>query len=137
MSSSDPRLDQLQNWLRTELRWPFVRVAPASTDASFRRYFRIWGADGATRIVMDAPPDKEDVGPYLQVSALLERCEVHVPQVEASDARLVLVRLLVARLSCIRRPPTPGDRGWAGFVSCPARAARAGPLSPCSSGCFG
>src|SRR5664279_4070758 len=91
MSSSDPRLDQLQNWLRTELRWPFVRVAPASTDASFRRYFRIWGADGATRIVMDAPPDKEDVGPYLQVSALLERCEVHVPQVEASDARLGFV----------------------------------------------
>jgi aminoglycoside/choline kinase family phosphotransferase len=110
MSSSDPRLDQLQNWLRTELRWPFVRVAPASTDASFRRYFRIWGADGATRIVMDAPPDKEDVGPYLQVSALLERCEVHVPQVEASDARLGFVLLEdLGSISYLSRLQAGGD----------------------------
>jgi N-acetylmuramate 1-kinase len=93
MSSSDPRLEQLQNWLRSELRWPLVRLAPASADASFRRYFRIWAADGATRIVMDAPPDKEDVAPYLQVSGLLERCGVHVPQVEASDARQGFVLL--------------------------------------------
>ena len=93
MSVGDLRLDQLQNWLREELRWPFVRVAPASADASFRRYFRIWRADGATRIVMDAPPDKEDVGPYLQVSALLERCQVHVPRIEASDAQRGFVLL--------------------------------------------
>jgi hypothetical protein len=93
MSSADPRLDQLQHWLRSDLRWPLVRLAPASADASFRRYFRIWGPDGATRIVMDAPPDKEDVRSYLQVSALLERCEVHVPQVEASDVRLGFVLL--------------------------------------------
>jgi aminoglycoside/choline kinase family phosphotransferase len=93
MSASDPRLDQLQNWLREDLRWPLVRVAPASADASFRRYFRIWRPDGATRIVMDAPPDKEDVGPYLKVSELLARCAVHVPQVEASDARRGFVLL--------------------------------------------
>jgi aminoglycoside/choline kinase family phosphotransferase len=93
MSGDDSRLEQLQNWLRTDLRWPFVRVAPASADASFRRYFRIWNADGATGIVMDAPPDKEDIAPYLQVSALLEGCGVHVPRVQASDARLGYVLL--------------------------------------------
>jgi N-acetylmuramate 1-kinase len=87
MSSSDPRLEQLQDWLRTELRLTVVRVAPASADASFRRYFRVWSADGATRIVMDAPPNREDIGQYLRVSALLERCEVHVPHVHASDLR--------------------------------------------------
>jgi len=87
MSGSDPRLEQLQDWLRSELRLAVVRVAPASADASFRRYFRIWSADGATRIVMDAPPQHEDIGQYLRVSALLERCEVHVPRVDASDLR--------------------------------------------------
>lgn len=93
MSSSDARLEQLQHWLRSELRWPLARIAPASADASFRRYFRIWRADGTTRVVMDAPPDKEDIGPYLQVSTLLERCRVHVPRVEASDARAGFVLL--------------------------------------------
>jgi aminoglycoside/choline kinase family phosphotransferase len=93
MSSSDARLDQLQHWLRDELHWPLARIAPASADASFRRYFRIWRADGQSRVVMDAPPDREDVGPYLQVSGLLERCHVHVPRVEASDVRAGFVLL--------------------------------------------
>ena len=43
---------------------------------------------GATRIVMDAPPDKEDLGAYLRVSALLEGCGVHVPHVHAADTGL-------------------------------------------------
>jgi len=93
MSDSDARLDRLQHWLRDELRWPLVRIAPASADASFRRYFRVWRNDGATRVVMDAPPDKEDVGPYLRVSTLLERCGVHVPRVDASDAAAGFVLL--------------------------------------------
>jgi aminoglycoside/choline kinase family phosphotransferase len=93
MNHSDPRLERLQHWLRDELRLAVVRVAPASADASFRRYFRVWSADGSTHVVMDAPPDKEPIGPYLQISALLERCEVHVPRVEASDAAAGFVLL--------------------------------------------
>lgn len=85
MSSNDPRLEQLQDWLRDEVRWPLRRIAPASADASFRRYFRVWDDTNATRIVMDAPPGKEDVAPYLQVSTLLAGCGVHVPQVVASN----------------------------------------------------
>jgi len=87
MNSGDLRLDQLQHWMRHELRWPLARVAPASADASFRRYFRAWDHNGATRIVMDAPPEKEDIRPYLQVTELLAHCEVHVPRIEASDVR--------------------------------------------------
>jgi aminoglycoside/choline kinase family phosphotransferase len=34
---------------------------------------------------MDAPPGREDIGPYLRVSALLEQCDVHVPRIEAVD----------------------------------------------------
>jgi len=80
------RRAQIADWLRGQVRFDLVRLEPASSDASFRRYLRAWRADGATRVVMDAPPDKEDTAPFLQVAALLERCGVHVPRVDAVDA---------------------------------------------------
>jgi len=43
-----------------------LHLAPASADASFRRYFRVGGRDRDTVVAMDAPPDKEDVEPYLR-----------------------------------------------------------------------
>ena len=60
------------------------RVEPASADASFRRYFRVFH-QGATAIVMDAPPGKEDVRPYLKVTRLLEKMGAHVPHVHHAD----------------------------------------------------
>jgi aminoglycoside/choline kinase family phosphotransferase len=81
----DPRFDLLRNWLQADLKLGAVRLAPASADASFRRYFRAWLPDGSTRIVMDAPPTHEDLAGYLHVSALLEQCSVHVPHVHAHD----------------------------------------------------
>lgn len=68
----------------------------ASADASFRRYFRVsrgdvdpaaWAPKADSLIVMDAPPGKEDIGPYLKVTSLLEQAGAHVPHVHASDAR--------------------------------------------------
>jgi len=57
-------------------------VRMASTDASFRRYFRIDAdAPGDTRIVMDAPPGKEDSRPFVQVARLMREAGVHAPQV--------------------------------------------------------
>ena len=85
LTDTDERLALLRTWLTSELRLAVERLEPASADASFRRYFRCWSPDGQTRVVMDAPPDKEDVGPFLQVAALLERCGVHVPHIEAAD----------------------------------------------------
>jgi aminoglycoside/choline kinase family phosphotransferase len=84
MLNADPRLALLTHWLQNELRWNFERIAPASADASFRRYFRIWRDDG-TFIVMDAPPDKEDLPAYLRVTGLLQDCGVHVPRVHEAD----------------------------------------------------
>lgn len=93
MSVGDTRIEEIRDWLGT-LRWPRdCRLEPASADASFRRYFRVWRADGATRVVMDAPPDKEDTGPYLRVSKLLAACGVHVPEIEAADTRRGLLLL--------------------------------------------
>ena len=63
--------------------------APASADASFRRYFRIVSGRiaGGQRswIVMDAPPAQEDCRPFLKVGALLLEAGVHAPQVLAQD----------------------------------------------------
>ena len=53
----------------------------ASADAGFRRYLRIDGVDGATRIIMDAPPDKEDCPLFVRVQALLRDAGLNVPQI--------------------------------------------------------
>ena len=93
MTGSDARVQQIRDWLTSELDFRLVRLEPASADASFRRYFRAWRADGVTRVVMDAPPDKEDIGPFLKVAALLEACDVHVPHIHAADGARGLVLL--------------------------------------------
>jgi len=56
-------------------------VRPASADASFRRYLRISSASGATFILMDAPPDKEDCHPFVKVAGLMADAGLHVPAV--------------------------------------------------------
>ncbi len=85
MAHTDARLALIDEWLSRELRLPATRIEPASSDASFRRYFRVFTA-GATYIVMDAPPQHEDVRPYLKVSRLLESLGAHVPHVHETDA---------------------------------------------------
>jgi aminoglycoside/choline kinase family phosphotransferase len=53
---------------------------PASTDASFRRYFRLQsGAESV--IVMDAPPDREDCMPFLRVAGYLESMQLNAPRI--------------------------------------------------------
>jgi aminoglycoside/choline kinase family phosphotransferase len=85
MTSPDPRLALLAQWLKTDLGRRIARIEVASADASFRRYFRAYDEAGQSLIVMDAPPDKEDIRPYLRVAGLLESTGVHVPRVHATD----------------------------------------------------
>jgi aminoglycoside/choline kinase family phosphotransferase len=96
MLKNDARLSLIHSWLTQDLGWRIGRVTVASADASFRRYFRVsrgdvdpaaWGPKADTLIVMDAPPGKEDIGPYLKVTGLLEQAGAHVPHVHAHDAR--------------------------------------------------
>ena len=80
------RLEQLRAWLTATLPGQPFDLAPASADASFRRYFRATFADGSpSRIVMDAPPEKEDVRPWLHVAELFRAAGAHVPEVLAQD----------------------------------------------------
>jgi aminoglycoside/choline kinase family phosphotransferase len=83
--NNDPRLLEARHWLVEGLGLALTSLQSASADASFRRYFRALLADGSTRILMDAPPDKEDLGLYLRVTGLIEGCGLHVPHVEAAD----------------------------------------------------
>jgi len=79
------RAEQLRRWLDATL-GAELTVAPASDDASFRRYFRITrrGAEESL-IAMDAPPDKESCVQFVRVAALFAEAGVHVPAVRAQD----------------------------------------------------
>ena len=66
------------------LKVPAPVLAPASADASFRRYFRT-SAGGRSYIVMDAPPPQEDCRPFVRVAGLLREAGVHVPAIMAED----------------------------------------------------
>jgi len=79
------RIKQIQNWLAERWGAQQFTLAPASADASFRRYLRVTLADGTTHIVMDAPPAHEDVRPWLQVQQLFLGAGAHVPEVLAQD----------------------------------------------------
>jgi aminoglycoside/choline kinase family phosphotransferase len=84
MPENDARLALLQDWLARDLGLRPARIEAASSDASFRRYFRVF-CDDRTAIAMDAPPQTEDVRPYLRVTALLEPLGIHVPHVHEAD----------------------------------------------------
>jgi len=80
------RQQQLTEWLQRLFPGRAFTIAPASADASFRRYFRATFADDdSTLIVMDAPPQHEDCHPFLHVGKLLEDAGAHVPHVHAQD----------------------------------------------------
>jgi len=79
------RRQQLTAWLHSLFPAEQFVLAPASADASFRRYFRATFSDSQTRVVMDAPPLHEDCRPFLHVAKLFGRAGAHVPHVYAQN----------------------------------------------------
>lgn len=79
----DARSIQLARWL-ADLGYRDYDLAPASEDASFRRYLRLRG-DAQSLIVMDAPPDKESCDPFIRVAAMLRDAGLSAPEVIAQD----------------------------------------------------
>ena len=80
------REEQLRRWLAVTLGEDDFSIAPASDDASFRRYFRIRrGEAQPSLIAMDAPPDKENCRPFVHAAHLLAETGVHVPTIHAQD----------------------------------------------------
>jgi len=80
------RQQQLTDWLHGLYPAETFSLAPASADASFRRYFRVSFAD-RTLIAMDAPPQHEDCRPFLHVAHLFEDAGTHVPHIHAQDLK--------------------------------------------------
>jgi len=90
-STPDARLAQLTTWLGTLNLVQVESRRPASSDASFRRYFRLDVVPelraklGTTLIAMDAPPERENVPAFLHVQGLLRDAGVSVPAIVAQD----------------------------------------------------
>ncbi|MGR8979888.1 MAG: aminoglycoside phosphotransferase family protein [Gammaproteobacteria bacterium] len=74
----DLRTIMMRDWLEHDLLLPIGSCEPASSDASFRRYFRVRVPEGQF-IVMDAPPEKENIAAFIKVAELLQSSGVHVP----------------------------------------------------------
>ncbi|ANJ00459.1 aminoglycoside phosphotransferase [Polynucleobacter wuianus] len=83
---TDARLNTLHNWLKAlQPSWQLDldTLAPASADASFRRYFRIesQNPDFGTLIIMDAPPQHEPLDSFIKVDLLLTEAGLNVPKI--------------------------------------------------------
>lgn len=94
MPEHDLRLQHLKVWLDEQLAklflaqgWgtvPEATLTAASSDASFRRYFR-WEGQGRSFIVMDAPPPQENCKPFVDIARLLATSGINVPTIYAED----------------------------------------------------
>jgi aminoglycoside/choline kinase family phosphotransferase len=82
--ADDVRAQARLAWARRVMDERAIELVRASMDAGFRSYWRTAGCS-PSRIVMDSPPDKEDVRPWLRIRALLETGGVRVPEVLAQD----------------------------------------------------
>ena len=80
-----PRDQLVTDWVASRFPGQPVLITPASADASFRRYFRLAWPDGGTRILMDAPPDKENCQPFIHVAGLLADAGLAAPRVIDQD----------------------------------------------------
>lgn len=92
MIPDDFRKITLLAWLENDLLLPVNSCEPASSDASFRRYFRITLPDQQL-VVMDAPPDKENIGQFIKVAELFRPSNVNIPTIyhqNLDDGFLVL-----------------------------------------------
>jgi len=89
---ADPQREaHFEHWfasVQTEHGLERTSVQLASADASFRRYLRVNSTlNGLPRslIIMDAPPDKENCQPFVQVAGLLQDAGLKAPEVLAWD----------------------------------------------------
>lgn len=84
MSPDPQRLDALRDFAAGHLADPGIVPERASADASFRSYWRV-RSGGRSYVVMDAPPGKEDIAPWLDVARRLRVAGLNAPQVFATD----------------------------------------------------
>ena len=84
VDNRDARREVLSNWLTDSAKLQVVDLQTASSDASFRRYFRVHTTRGPF-IAMDAPPELEDSEPFVRVAGWLADIGLTSPRVLAAD----------------------------------------------------
>ncbi len=85
---ADLRGQALKSWLHSIASVFSIDIdslQPASADASFRRYFRLTSTSHGSLIVMDAPPERENCGPFIQIAELMANAGLNVPKVLAQN----------------------------------------------------
>ena len=106
---SDPRVQAIRRWLDGIKGLAGAEMAPASADASFRRYFRV-RTDSGSRIVMDAPPDKENCEPFIRIATQLVSFGLNAPEILEKDLQQGF--LLLSDLGSVQfLPKLQGDAG--------------------------
>ncbi|MBK1701048.1 aminoglycoside phosphotransferase family protein [Thiococcus pfennigii] len=83
---TDDRRQGLARWAKAQLGADRLAMVPASCDASFRRYWRLWCGEGSL-IAMDAPPEKEDSARFVRIAGMLRVIGLNVPEILAADLR--------------------------------------------------
>ena len=86
LMSDTERLANLTAWTKAQLKHADISLQRASSDASFRSYWRVH-VNKQTYIVMDAPPDKEDLHGWLDIATRLRAAKLHAPEIFAQDLR--------------------------------------------------
>jgi len=82
----DNRYQSIQRWLEKILGNQDFSLTPASADASFRRYFRVsFINETPSKILMDAPPDKEDSQAFFRLARQLRAIDINVPDIYAEN----------------------------------------------------
>jgi aminoglycoside/choline kinase family phosphotransferase len=88
---SDKRREDAEQWAADRLQWANWTATAISSDASFRRYYRMQRGE-STYVVMDAPPGREAIEAFVDVGQRL-RPLVHVPEIMAFDHKRGFVLL--------------------------------------------
>ena len=79
------RYQLLERWAMETLDSSQIEINPINSDASFRNYFRVSDRSGATYVIMDSPPDKENNEQFIFISELLTKMEIPSTNVYAKD----------------------------------------------------
>ncbi|OTG71278.1 phosphotransferase [Acinetobacter sp. ANC 4169] len=77
----------IQTWITSVLGSDQFETHFLAGDASFRRYARI-KLNNKTFMLMDAPPEKEDCGPFVTIDEFFDKNGVRVPHIVAKDLEL-------------------------------------------------
>ena len=72
------RYEKLESWL-SQNNYDISSLRVLSGDASFRKYYRV-DKDAISYVVMDCPPDKENLDAFIKISDKLQKAKINVPK---------------------------------------------------------